>query len=114
EAVLRCERIAKASNDLAEQLRGARARAIALLECPTCGRTADPARDFEPRDGSFHCECRDCGTTWGTRLCGDGHRYATMLPSGEFVDAVQQGPGWEDRVYGCDILALPARRSDGQ
>ncbi len=115
EAVLRCERIAKASNDLAEQLRGAHARAIALLECPTCGRTADPARDFEPRDrGSFRCECRGCGTTWGTRLCGDGHRYATMLPSGDFVDAVQQGPGWEDRVYGCDILALPARRSDGQ
>jgi len=115
EEVLRCERIAKASNDLAEQLRGAHARAIALLECPTCGRTADPARDFEPRDrGSFRCECRGCGTTWGTRLCGDGHRYATMLPSGDFVDAVQQGPGWEDRVYGCDILALPARRSDGQ
>ncbi len=115
EEVLRCERIAKASNDLAEQLCGAHARAIALLECPTCGRTADPARDFQPRDrGSFRCECRGCGTTWGTRLCGDGHRYATMLPSGDFVDAVQQGPGWEDRVYGCDILALPARRSDGQ
>lgn len=115
EEVLRCERIATASNDLVEQLRGAHARAIALLECPTCGRTADPARDFQPRDrGSFRCECRGCGTTWGTRLCGDGHRYATMLPSGDFVDATQQGPGWEDRVYGCDILALPARRSDGQ
>lgn len=115
EEVLRSERIATASNDLVEQLRGAHARAIALLECPTCGRTADPARDFQPRDrGSFRCECRGCGTTWGTRLCGDGHRYATMLPSGDFVDATQQGPGWEDRVYGCDILALPARRSDGQ
>lgn len=115
EEVLRCERIATASNDLVEQLRGAHARATALLECPTCGRTADPARDFQPRDrGSFRCECRGCGTTWGTRLCGDGHRYATMLPSGDFVDATQQGPGWEDRVYGCDILALPARRSDGQ
>ncbi len=115
EEVLRCERIAKASNDLVEQLRGAHARAIALLECPTCGRTADPTRDFQPRDrGSFRCECSGCGTTWGTRLCGDGHRYATMLPSGDFVNAAQQGPGWEDRVYGCDILALPARRSDGQ
>ncbi len=37
-----------------------------------------------------------------------------MLPSGSFVDAVQQGPDWVDRVYGCDILALPALRSDGQ
>ena len=115
EEVLRCERIATASNDLAEQLRGAHARAIALLKCPTCGQTADPSRDFEPRDrGSFRCECRGCGTTWGTRLCGDGHRYATMLPSGDFVDAAQLDPGWEDRVYGCDILALPARRPDGQ
>lgn len=115
EAVLRCELIAEASNDLAKQLRSAHARAIALLECPTCGRTADPAHDFEPRDGgSFRCECRGCGTTWGTRLCGDGHRYATMLPSGDFVDTDQQDPGWEDRVYGCDILALPARRSNGR
>jgi hypothetical protein len=114
EEVIRCEQIAKAANGLAEQLHDAHARAIALLECPTCGRTADPARDFKPRDrGSFRCECRDCGTTWGTRFCGDGHRYATMLPSGDFVDVDQQDPGWEDRVYGCDILALPARRPDG-
>lgn len=115
EEVLRCERIATASNDLVEQLRGAHARAIALLECPTCGRTADPARDFQPRDrDSFQCTCRGCQTTWGTRLCGAGHLYATMLPSGVFVDAAHQGPGWEDQVYGCDILALPARRTDGK
>jgi len=115
EEVLQCERVAKASEELAARLQGVRARATALLECPTCGRGADPARDFEPRDrGCFRCECRGCSTTWGTRLCGDGHRYATMLPSGDFVDVAQQDPGWEDRVYGCDILALPARRSDGQ
>lgn len=115
EEVLRCERIAKASNVLAERLRAAHARAIALLECPTCGQTADPGRDFQPRDrGTFRCECGDCGTTWDTRLCGNGHRYATMLPSGDFVDVAQQGPGWEDQVYGSDILAVPARRSNGQ
>lgn len=115
EEVLRCERIAQASNELAKRLWSAHARAIALLGCPTCGQAADPTHDFEPRDrGSFHCECRGCGTTWGTRLCSDGHRYATMLPSGDFADAVQQGPGWEDRVYGCDILAVPARRTDGK
>ncbi len=32
----------------------------------------------------------------------------------DFVDAVKQSPGREDRINGCDILALPARRSDGQ
>ena len=115
EEVLQRESIAKASNELAERLRDARARALALLDCPTCGKSADPESDFEPRDrGCFRCECRGCGTTWGTQLCGDGHRYASMLPSGDFVDVDQQGFGWEDRVYGCDILALPARRSDGQ
>lgn len=115
EEVRRCERVAEASYELAERLRDSHARSIALLECPTCGETADPARDFEPRDRNcFRCECSGCGTTWETRLCSDGHRYASMLPSGEFANVEEQGPGWEDRIYGCDILALPARRSDGQ
>jgi hypothetical protein len=115
EEVRRCERVAEASHELAERLQDAYARSMALLECPTCGETADPARDFEPRERScFHCECRGCGTTWETRLCGDGHRYASMLPSGHFADVEEQGPGWEDRIYGCDILALPAQRSEGQ
>lgn len=115
EEVLRRERIAKASNDLIEQLRSAHARTTALLDCPTCGQAADPAHDFEPRDrDSFHCKCRSCGTAWGTRLCGEGHRYATMLPSGEFVKINPQGVGWEDKVYGCDILALPALTSSGE
>ena len=115
EEVLRCERIVKASYELADQLRDAHVRATALLKCPTCGESADPARDFEPLDrGCFRCECRDCGTTWGARLCSYGHRYASMLPSGNFPDTGDQRPGWEDRVYGCDILALPARKPDGQ
>lgn len=115
QEVLRCERVAKASRDLAETLRSAHARVISLLKCPTCSKTADPAREFAPRGrGSFHCTCDGCSTIWGTRICGNGHRFATMLPSGSFVDAVQQGPDWVDRVYGCDILALPALRSDGQ
>lgn len=115
EEVLRCERIAKASDELADRLQVAYAKANALLKCPTCGKGADPASDFEPRDrGCFRCECRDCGTTWGTRLCSYGHRYASMLPSGDFLDPGDQRPGWEDRIYGCDILALPARKPDGQ
>lgn len=112
--VQRCEQVAKASRELARRLHEVRPRASAMLDCPTCGQAADPAQDFEPRDrGSFQCACRGCGTVWGARLCGAGHRYATMLPSGDFVDASESGPGWEDRVYGCDILALPAKKTDG-
>ena len=36
-----------------------------------------------------------------------------MLPSGNFIKDTVQEPGWEDRVYGCDILALPARKANG-
>lgn len=115
EDVLRCERVVEGARVLAEQLREARGRTVALLDCPTCRMTADAARDFEPRDrGCFRCVCRGCGTEWATRLCGQGHRYAVMLPSGDFVDTEDQRPGWEDRVYGCDILAVPAQKHDGE
>jgi len=114
EDVLRCERVVEGARVLAEELREARARTVALLDCPTCGTTADAAQDFEPRDhGCFRCVCRDCGTEWATRLCGQGHRYAAMLPSGDFVVAEDRRPGWEDRVYGCDILAVPAQEDNG-
>ncbi|MDF1552525.1 MAG: hypothetical protein P1P84_05650 [Deferrisomatales bacterium] len=115
EEVLQCETVEQAAHALAERLRDAHARSIALLSCPTCAVNADPARDFKPLDrGCFCCECHGCGTQWGTRLCGEGHRYAVMLPSGDFLETNDQRPGWEDRVYGCDILALPARKQDGQ
>lgn len=114
EKVSRCERVVEGARALAEQLREARVRLVALLDCPTCGAPADAAPDFEPRDrGCFRCVCRDCGTEWATRLCGEGHRYAAMLPSGKFIDADDRRPGWVDRTYGCDVLAVPARRHDG-
>jgi len=37
-----------------------------------------------------------------------------MRPSGDFVDTEDQRPGWEDRVYGCDILAVPAQKHGGE
>lgn len=115
EELLRRERVHAAVAEMAHGLRIARAKAVALLTCPTCGTAADSARDFDPRDrGCFRCVCSSCRTAWATRLCPDGHRYATMLPSGDFVDTQDQRPGWEDRVYGCDILALPARGPYGQ
>lgn len=115
ENVLRCERVVEGARVLAEQLREAQGRTVALLDCPTCGMTVDAARDFEPRDrGCFRCVCRGCGTEWATRLCGGGHRYAAMLPSGRFVGSDDERPGWVDRTYGCEVLAVPARRHDGE
>ena len=97
---------------LARRLKRARERSNALIACPTCGARADTPHDFVSRgSGCFRCMCRECDTT--TRLCGNGHRYPAMLPSGEFVDTDDQEPGWEDRIYGGDILALPARKPDG-
>jgi len=114
EEALRSERVLEALKRVDAEFRCARERSSALLVCPTCGVAADPARDFEPRDRAcFRCVCRGCGTEWGTRLCASGHRYAVMLPSGAFVDTDDVDSGWEDRVYGGDILAVPARKPDG-
>ena len=112
--VQRCESRLEALQVVETKFRDACDRSIALLVCPVCGTRADPVHDFMLRDGDcFRCECRDCRTKWSTRLCSSGHRYAAMLPSGEFAESEDLGPGWEDRVYGADLLALPARGPDG-
>lgn len=99
---------------VAAQLQLAREHSAELLVCPSCGVSADPTRDFEPRDrGCFRCACMDCGTEWAMRRCSRGHRYATMLPNGEFLEPRDTFTGWEDRTYGSDILAVPARTGDG-
>lgn len=100
---------------LTEQLEHARASIDSLLECPACGQVADPMRRFQARDrDTFHCQCEGCNTTWGVRLCQSGHRYPMMLPSDKFKDTDELEPGWEDRVYGCDLLAVPAQTPGGQ
>lgn len=92
----------------------ARDKVEALLVCPTCRTIADRVRDFEPRaQGCFECCCQECRTRWGTRLCGNGHRYSMMLP-GDFIETDDSKPGWEDRIYGSDLLALPARSPSGK
>lgn len=112
--VQRCEALVEGMKKLSERITNARERAGALLECPSCGTKADASSDFHPREsGCFYCTCSGCKTQWETRLCSEGHRYAAMLPSGEFIQTEDRGPGWEDRVYGCDLLALP-HKVDGQ
>lgn len=115
-AVAEAEKLFEATKAVARQLDANHAHWIALLKCPTCGKRADAERDFEARgSGCFRCLCSGCGTEWATRLCGAGHKYATMLPSGNFKDIGEtEEPGWEDHVYGCDLLAVPARTASGE
>jgi hypothetical protein len=104
----------KAIERLKEQLAGAQDRSDALLVCPACGTKADPSRDFKPRQkGCFRCDCQGCHTRWATRLCTKGHRYAVMLP-GKFVETEDGECGWEERIYGSDLLSLPARKANGE
>lgn len=115
EEVLRCEELLKALELVETEFRRVRDRSSALLVCPTCGTEADSAHDFEPRDQAcFRCACHSCSTYWGTQMCGSGHRYAVMLPSGDFMASSDEAPGWEDRIYGGDILAVPARKPGGE
>ena len=115
QAIIKAEGVLEAIEAVAKQLVAAQSRSGALLQCPTCGESADAIRDFEPRDhGCFRCHCPGCKTAWATRLCGAGHKYAVMLPSGDFVDTEDTQPGWEDRVYGGDLLALPARTNSDE
>lgn len=107
------ERALAVAEMLHERLVEAKHKTETLLACPVCEDVVDSAMDFKPRGkGCFLCKCRNCSTEWGTRLCSNGHRYATMLPRGamELRDAT---PDWEDRWYGSDLLALPARAPNG-
>lgn len=105
--------------DAVERLRDdlvqAFAKAESLLVCPACGTAADPGSDFKPRaNGCFRCDCQECRTRWAMRMCKNGHRYAVMLPGGDFVEADDTVSGWEDRIYGSDLLALPGRTANGK
>ncbi len=114
EEMLRCEELVKGMEFIETEFRRARDRSTALLVCPACGTKADSIGDFERRDHScFWCTCRSCRTYWGIQMCRNGHRYAAMLPSGDFCESDDEQHGWEDRIYGGDILAVPARKPGG-
>jgi hypothetical protein len=104
-----------AFKELEREFEMAKQKAEELLICPVCYRKANSMQDFKPRgNGCYKCQCNHCNTSWATRLCGQGHRYAVILPRDKFFETGNTEPGWVDRVYGCDLLALPARKQNGE
>jgi hypothetical protein len=80
-----------------------------LLRCPTCAKRADSRRDFTGGAGHrFSCTCSDCSTTWGTVACPECAGWIpTLLPSAGAWVSHSQVPGWLDRAFGADVLAVP-------
>jgi hypothetical protein len=108
------ERCVRSITKFRDELKVAQEQSQWLLRCPACRTQANPKTDFDVRDRDcFRCKCADCGAHWGTRLCSKGHRYAVMRPLGKFIDVEDTRAGWEDRVYGSDLLAVPARTNQG-
>ena len=85
-----------------------------LMQCPVCRTDVDPGVGFEARGGgTFQACCSDCGAIWGTRRCSNNHKFSVMLPD-DWIDIEDMFPGWEDKVYGSDLLALPAKTKNGE
>lgn len=101
-------------HDLLKALERIQRAAGSMLSCPTCRKEADPRFGFAQLDnGCFRCSCDDCGTVWGLNLCSGGHRFEYMLPNGKWPTSFDDYPGWIDKTFGGDILALPAVDATG-
>lgn len=99
---------------LIDDFETAHKKIASLVECPSCGTRADSKHHFEVRGkGSFRCECPDCGSWWGTRICDGGHKFSVMLP-GEWYETDAMPAGWEDVTYGSDLLAVPGITECGE
>jgi len=114
DELVRCKKNLKALKKVINELARVKERSVFFLQCPTCGTEANSINDFEPRGkDSFHCTCSSCSTFWSIQKCSNGHCYPTMLPSGDFFEVSEEIPGWVDRIYGGDILAVPGKKQDG-
>lgn len=85
-------------------------RVSQLLQCPVCHKRIDPRRAFTGSKGPhFRCRCLDCGASWGTEICGLCRKsFPMLLPRVErWPEREARTPGWVDRFFGCDLLAIP-------
>jgi hypothetical protein len=106
----RKEQVTKLVKDLEEAYEWTHA----LLTCPACSASADPF-SLTPRTNGFHCSCEDCNTIWESRTCGGCHvNFPIILPGGKHLETEFVSIGSEEKIYGSDLLALPAKDSKGK
>ena len=111
--LFRYEKVLGILEKFIDELTGLKQLSALFLKCPTCGTEANSINDFELRGrDSFHCTCNSCSTFWSIQKCSSGHCYPIMLPSGDFFEICEEIPGWVDRTYGADILAVPGKKQD--
>ncbi|GAA2395517.1 hypothetical protein Cme02nite_55790 [Catellatospora methionotrophica] len=90
------------------QLDAALAIVRRLATCPVCGEPVGSSRDFQPREGTFTAECRQCHTRWGTQSCGNCARTYPVIFRRQNTGT--QPLGTAD-VLGIDVLATNCHAS---
>ena len=97
-------------NEFKQGFEVATARIDELKICPRCGERAD----FEARaENCFAARCpsESCKAVWELRSSSEG-RIPVFMPDAD-VPARQAQAALIDEQFGCDVLALPHRASDG-
>jgi hypothetical protein len=74
--------------------------------CLVCGSEADLTRGFTSDTNFYEYRCDDCNARWGVRTCSCNQRVAFM-ETGSLALPSDRSPGWVDRQFGRDVLAVP-------
>lgn len=90
-----------------------RPKSLSLRVCPVCGHSNNTKTHFESLDHDcFRCHCSGCKARWGLLKCTNDHRFPFLMPNKDFVLVSDRDVGWEDRIYGSDLLSLPDSNSN--
>jgi hypothetical protein len=82
--------------------------------CPVCNHEEDLQNIQKLNNQSFQCSCSKCGSSWGTKHCGNCDKnYPFIAVQGIENKELNYNPFNLDRVFGRDILAIPNRKNDG-
>ncbi|WP_342597721.1 hypothetical protein VKI21_07285 [Cyanobacterium aponinum UTEX 3222] len=81
--------------------------------CPVCNHQEDLKNIEKLNNHSFQCHCSQCGSSWGTKHCGNCDKnYPFIAVQGIENKELNYNPLNLDRVFGRDILAIPTRKDD--
>jgi len=75
-----------------------------LQVCPVCYSQGSLTAQLDSQ--SFRGDCGECGSSWGTRICGScGQKYPFIQLSG--IENQVRSNSSVDRTFGRDVLAIP-------